>query len=454
MSLNYDLHNIHAYDAPYSKNNLFIESAKGVYLYDAQGTAYLDAISSWWSTSFGHANPTIVEAIIEQSKTLPHVMFAGITHKPALELTKALLELLNYDFDQFFYADSGSVAVEVALKLSLQYQLAKGQSKSKFIALRNGYHGDTWNAMQVSEPDGYLHNTFKQKEINTLFTPPPPKLDFTHLNVDGTFSSLSMQEFLNSDFGKTFVNLLETNKNEIAAFICEPMVQGAGGFNFYDLRYIDKAIEICKGHGILIIFDEIATGFGRTSLDFAYQTITNKPDILTLGKALTGGHIGLGVTAFSKEIAQTIKDNPPYAFLHGPTFMANPIATAAAKAAVTIFAENFSYKKGRKIDNIFNLVYAKLRKELLALKRSDIVDVRYLGPIMVIEFDHLLNKKNIQEYFLKHNIWLRPFGKVFYLMPPYVITPEQLANLCKVVKEFFTKVYTSSSCDNLSDNFV
>lgn len=461
MNIKYDLHNIHAYDAPYNDKNLFIERAQGVYMYDKNNTPYLDAISSWWSTSFGHANPEITQAIVNQAQKLPHVMFAGLTHEPALKLTESLINLLGDNFDQYFYSDSGSVAVEVALKIAVQYQVVQGKKeRRKFLALANGYHGDTWKTMMVSEPDGYLHQVFSDKNTSgTYFLPVPDKLDFNShvLNPDGSFSALSDEEFYNSPFGQTLVKYLEEHEHEIAALICEPMIQGAGGFYFYDLRYINKAIELCHTRDILVIFDEIATGFGRTSKDFAFETISNSPDIITLGKVLTGGHIGLGVTGFSKNIAQVIKNNPPYAFLHGPTFMGNPIATAAARAAVDFYWQHYSHKnpKAQAIQDIFYPSYANLKAKLKQLKREDIQDIRYLGPIFCLEFKQTLNKKEVQDYFIEHNIWLRPFGNILYIMPPYIITQEQLTTLCEQIYHFVANTNSSSNQKVVSqDNFV
>ncbi|RIY33401.1 adenosylmethionine--8-amino-7-oxononanoate transaminase [Psittacicella hinzii] len=459
MNINFDSHIIHAYDSPYNTNNLLITKAKGIYMYDQDEKKYLDAISSWWSTSFGHANEKIVNAITRQAQSLPHVMFAGLTHEPALKLTENLLNLLNYKFDQIFYSDSGSVAVEVALKLAIQYQVAKGRvNKKKFISLKNGYHGDTWNTMKVSDPAGSFHQLFMSAETsNTYVISPPPALKF-HSNVfneEGKFTSLSEEEFLKSDFAKELIALLSNHGEEISGFICEPLIQGAGGFKFYDLRYIDKAIELCRQNNVLVIFDEIATGFGRTLADFAFEMIKNSPDIITLGKALTGGHISLGATAFTKEIALTIKANPPYAFLHGPTFMANPIATATANASVEIYRDNYSYKNAKacNLANKFAESYDLLKKSLLHYNKR-IIDIRYIGPIFCIEFSQPLDKRHCQEFFTNKGIWLRPFNNILYILPPYIIHDDELMYLCNTIREFISSIEDLSTEQAQANTFV
>lgn len=474
-TINLDLQNIdqhiwHPYAKARLKDNILITNADGIYIFNHENKL-IDSISSWWSVSYGHKNTKIISSIRQQLDKLPHVMFAGLTHEPALNLTFELKNLLDDHFEQFFYSDSGSIAVEVALKLSLQYQTAKSRTqRTKFIALQNGYHGDTFNAMMVSDPDNSMHQLFNQNNSNYFLPTPPPLTEKVFDFECGKFyKSLSKEEYEQSTFAKELKLVLNNHKEEVAAFICEPMVQGAGGFNFYDLRYLDYAIKELREHDILIIFDEIATGFGRCGSDFAFQTINQQPDILTLGKALTGGHVTLGATAINSNVASTLSNNPPNAFMHGPTFMANPLACSAGAVAVKIFKEeysikgmeynleiNYPIKVQSKISKIFHSRYSKFIKELTPLLQSSdyLKDLRQIGPILVCEFQSPLNKAKTQEYFLEKGIWIRPFGNILYIMPPYIISDQELCQLLSCLTDFIRLVNIDDQYKSLAVNYV
>ncbi|MFC6277054.1 adenosylmethionine--8-amino-7-oxononanoate transaminase [Psittacicella hinzii] len=429
----------HPYNKIGNNSNLLITKAQGSFIY-SNNLKLLDGVSSWWSVAYGHNNPRISTQIQEQVNTLSHVMFAGLTHEPAIQATNALLNITNNDFAYCFYGDSGSVAVEIALKMSLQYHLALIKPRSKFLALKNGYHGDTWHAMLVSCPENSMHSLFTNNNPNLFVAPPPALSEQAYDSQNSHYKHpLTDQEFIGSQFYKDLMQVITKHGDDIAAFICEPMVQGAGGFNFYDLRYIDKAIQILHDKGILVIFDEIATGFGRTGKNFAYQHIENKPDIITLGKALTGGHITLGATLVTEEIGKSISNNPPYAFMHGPTFMANPLALRAAKAAVELYTDNFVIDKANgtnKIADKFYSAYQALKSKITNYNCKYIANLRYLGPIFCLEFTNTVNSKLIQDFFIQNNVWLRPFGKILYLLPPYTISNQELEFLVATVDKF------------------
>lgn len=433
-----------------SVHNLHVTRAEGAYFYTNQNEKLLDGISSWWSVSYGHNNPRLVHRLQQQSTQLCHVMFAGLTHTPAQQLTESLRELMNGDFESYFYSDSGSVAVEVALKMALQYQASLGRTnRTKFVSLRHGYHGDTWQAMMVCDPDDSMHAFFGANNRN-YFIAPPPALDPKVFNSETgvyTTTPLRTTQIKATKFYQEFTQLLEEQGDNLAAFILEPMLQGAGGMQMYDIRFLEAVIKLCQERDILVIFDEIATGFGRTGRDFAYQHLKSKykPDIITLGKALTGGHITLGATASNRKVTQTLNNNPPHVFMHGPTFMANPLSTAVAFEAVQIYQEEYSFKLRnqpapalqemarayRNLRTQLQATVAELDPELQLWHES-----RFLGPIMVLEFKTTVAVTATQEFFREQGIWVRPFGRILYLFLPYICTKEQIEQVTTATHEW------------------
>lgn len=423
-----------------SVHNLHITRAAGAYFYTAQGEQLLDAISSWWSVSYGHNHPRLVQRLQHQSQELCHVMFAGLTHTPAQQLTASLRELMHGDFESYFYSDSGSVAVEVALKMALQYQASLGRNtRTKFVSLRHGYHGDTWQAMMVCDPDDSMHAFFGSNNRNYFVTTPPaldPR-DFDAQRGVYTAEPLTTEQITATAFYQQFTQLLETQGDNLAAFILEPMLQGAGGMQMYDIRYLEPIIQLCHERDILVIFDEIATGFGRTGRDFAYQHLSAacQPDIITLGKALTGGHITLGATAANRKVTQTINTNPPHVFMHGPTFMANPLSTAVAHEAVQLYQQKYSFQLRQQPAPALQAM-SSAYQELLHQLQATVAELdpklqlwneaRHLGPIMVLEFKTTVAVTATQEFFRNHGIWVRPFGRILYLFLPYICEESQI----------------------------
>ena len=395
-----------------------VASAKGVYLTLADGTELIDGMSSWWSTIHGYSHPKLVAAICEQAQTMSHVMFGGLTHEPAINLAQKLVQLTPPGLDKVFLSDSGSVAVEVAVKMAIQYQQARGKAaKTKLIALKRGYHGDTIGAMSLCDPTTGMHHLFSGLLAEQFFVP-EPEIAFD-------------QEWQDKDI-QPLRDCLAKNHQNIAALILEPIVQGAGGMRFYHPEYLSQARLLCDEYDVLLIADEIATGFGRSGKMFACEHANISPDIICVGKALTGGQMTLAATLTTENVADTISSGEAGCFMHGPTFMANPLACAVANESLSLL-----------IENNWSEQVSRLEKGLIeglspATDIDAVESVRVLGAIGVIEMKAPVDMKKIQPACIDQGIWIRPFGKLVYIMPAYIMTNEQLkeltAGMVKVLK--------------------
>ncbi|MFT4764246.1 MAG: adenosylmethionine-8-amino-7-oxononanoate aminotransferase [Oleispira sp.] len=395
-----------------------VASAKGVYLTLADGTQLIDGMSSWWCTVHGYSHPRMVKAITEQAAKMSHVMFGGLTHEAAINLAHKLVQLTPEGLNKVFLSDSGSVAVEVAIKMAIQYQQARGKAKkTKLVALQKGYHGDTLGAMSLCDPTTGMHHLFSDLLAQQFFIREP---------------QIAFGQPWHDDDIEPLRQCLETHHQHIAAFILEPIVQGAGGMRFYHPDYLKRARKLCDEYDVLLIADEIATGFGRSGKLFACEHSDICPDILCVGKALTAGYMTLAATLTTDHIAETISAGEAGCFMHGPTFMANPLACAAANESLALL-----------IDNDWQAQVERIEKGLLAglapaKALVTVADVRVLGAIGVIEMKEAVDMKKIQPACIEHGIWLRPFGKLVYIMPAYVMTENELqsltAGMVKVLK--------------------
>ena len=390
-----------------------VVSANGVNLHLADGTELIDGMSSWWCTIHGYNHPVLNEAAKQQIDLVSHVMFGGITHAPAVNLCEKLVEITPAGLDKVFLADSGSVGVEVAIKMAFQYWISQGQSgKNKLLSLRSGYHGDTFAAMSVCDPVTGMHHLFDQVMQKNHFAP-APKTGF-----DEAWDEQDIADF---------AQIISDKHNELAAVILEPIVQGAGGMRFYSPHYLRRVRELCDQHNVLLIADEIATGFGRTGKLFACEWAGISPDIMCLGKAITGGYMTLAATLCTDKVSRGICEGEAGCFMHGPTFMGNPLACAVANASIELLLSTDWQENILRIETTLN---AELQP-FVALQ--SVAAIRSLGAIGVIEMHEPVNVAEIQKRFVAEGVWVRPFGKLVYVIPPFISTETELKSLIQGV---------------------
>ena len=388
-----------------------VVSAEGVYLQLADGKRLIDGMSSWWCAIHGYNHPILNAAAKDQIDRMSHVMFGGITHAPAVSLCEKLVDITPQGLNKVFLSDSGSVSVEVAIKMAFQYWISQGQpEKNKLLSLKGGYHGDTFAAMSVTDPVNGMHHIFDQVLPQHYFAP-KPEISFN-------------QKWNNTDIAE-FKAILATNHQQIAAVILEPIVQGAGGMNFYSPDYLKQVRKLCTQYNVLLIADEIATGFGRTGKLFACEWAGICPDIMCLGKSLTGGYMTLAATLCNDEVSRGICDGEAGCFMHGPTFMGNPLACSVANASIDLLLSQDWHANIDRIESV-------LQQHIQAFSDLDTVaETRVLGAIGVIEMKDPVNLAEIQRQFVEQGIWVRPYGKLVYVMPPFVIKNPELELLMK-----------------------
>ena len=413
----------HPYASAIDKNPIYgVKKAKGVNLYLDSGEILIDGMSSWWCVINGYNHPVLNKAIKKQVEKFSHVMFGGLTHKPATDLAKKINEITPSSLQKVFFSDSGSVAVEVAMKFAIQYWHSENQSnKKKFLTVRNGYHGDTIGTMSVSDPINGLHSIFKNSLIKQYYVACPEDVNSYSRKTSKSLKEMEKQ--------------LKDKNTKIAAVIIEPILQGAGGMRIYHPDYLVQLRKLCTKYNVLLILDEIATGFGRTGELFGFNHSKIIPDILCLGKSITGGYMSLAATIVSKKIAKSISKKEPGIFMHGPTYMANPLACSVALANINLLLSYDWKKKIKKIEEI-------LLKELKNISKNNAVkDFRVIGAIGVLEMKNKVNVGSIQKKFVKHGIWLRPFSNLIYIMPPYIISKKDLNFLLKQLEKVINLEY-------------
>ncbi len=411
----------HPYSAVNSDLPIFpVKSAQGVRIKLMDDRELIDGMSSWWSAIHGYNHPVMNRALNYQLESMAHVMFGGLTHQPAVDLACKLVEITPKSLQTVFFSDSGSVAVEVAMKMAIQYWYSRNKpNKQKMLSIRHGYHGDTFAAMSVSDPVNGMHSLFASSLAQQFFADAP----------DCKFH----QDCTDHDL-RSFLEQLEKYHHQIAAVILEPIVQGAGGMRFYSPTFLKRVRELCNQFNVLLILDEIATGFGRTGKLFACEHAKIEPDIMCLGKALTAGYMTLAATMTTTEIASSISNHEPGIFMHGPTFMANPLACTMGLASIDILLNSSWQNKIQQIENIL-----KIRLKA-CLDFPQVKDVRVIGAIGVVELHHPVNLKTIQPQFVKEGVWLRPFNKLIYIMPPYIINKDELCYLINAIIKIISRM--------------
>lgn len=395
-----------------------VESANGVHINLAGGDSLIDGMSSWWSVLHGYNHPKLNAALVEQSTKMSHVMFGGLTHPSAITLCEKLIALTPAGLEKVFLCDSGSVSVEVAMKMALQYWHSKAQpehkplTKTKLLTVKNGYHGDTFAAMSVCDPITGMHQIFEQVLMQNYFAPAP---------------TIKFSEPWHNEETKELTELFKQHHHQLAAFIIEPIVQGTGGMRFYHPHYLKTCRQLCDQYDVLLIVDEIATGFGRTGKLFACEWADISPDIMCLGKTLTGGYMTLAATLCTNTIANTISTGEAGCFMHGPTYMGNALACAVANASIDLLFENNWQQQVQTIERT-------LKELLLPLKTYNRVkDTRVLGSIGAVECLQAVNVAVIQKRFVELGVWIRPFGSLIYIIPPLIISTGQLTTLINAI---------------------
>ena len=399
---------------PATLEPLLVESASGVRLRLADGRELIDGMSSWWCAVHGYRVPELDRAARAQLEHMAHVMFGGLTHEPAIMLAQALLERVPRSLAHVFFADSGSVAVEVALKLCLQYWQARGRpARTRMLSLRGGYHGDTFGAMGVCDPVDGMHSLFAGVLADHVFAPRPPG------GVDAA---------LDPAYAAELTRLFEKHDGELAAAVCEPVVQGAGGMWFYSPQYVRLLRELCDAHGVLLVLDEIATGFGRAGTYFACERAGVAPDVMCVGKALTGGYMTLAATLCSPEVAEAVSGGAGGGLMHGPTYMANPLACAVALASLELLDRSGWQSNVARIERTLASALEPVRG------LPGVVDLRVLGAIAVIELDHAVDVAGATAAAAAEGVWLRPFRNLVYAMPPYVTARPELERVAQALR--------------------